>query len=93
MIDLEKLKKVLEPVINEREDAVDIIEQITGLDEEVGGFTQEDLDAKDKEWSDRVKKMFFEGERDETNINDGGNPNNEEIEVTPSLDELLNGDC
>lgn len=59
MIDMNKLKPIIEPLLND-ENAVDVIEQIQAIDEP--GVTQSDIDNLNKQWSERFRKAFFNGE-------------------------------
>ena len=59
MIKLDELKPILEPLINEREDASEIIESIQNIDKDVE-FDRTQIDA---EWNEKFKKAFFEKEK------------------------------
>ena len=80
MINLDKLKAVLEPL----DLSADTIEAIMGLDEEVNDGSEEiarltsELDRVNEEWNDRFKAAFFKGE---------GIPHDHEPEVTAQVDE------
>lgn len=58
MIDIEKLKPILEPLIEGRDDAASIIESISSIDEEVS-VDQSQIDSLNSEWNERFKKAFF----------------------------------
>ena len=80
MINLDKLKAVLEPL----DLSADTIEAIIGLDEEVNDGSEEiarlnsELDRVNTEWNDRFKAAFFKGE---------GIPHDHEPEVDAQVDE------
>lgn len=63
MIDLNELKPVLEGLLEGREDAADVIEQITGLDKAVE-IDRSEIDELNASWNDRFMKAFF-GEKSE----------------------------
>ncbi len=71
MIVLEELKAVLEPLLEGKDNAADIIDQVSALDKPVEpekvvdqAAIDEAVAAKDKEWNDRYMKAFF-GEKAE----------------------------
>ena len=81
MIKIENLKPILETLLDGRDDAADVIEQVMGIDEDtsdvealtsqVADLTAQieklnaDMTAKDTEYSDKIKKLFF-GEKADT---------------------------
>ena len=81
MIKMDNLKPILETLLDGRDDAADVIEQIMGIDEDtsdvealtsqVADLTAQieklnaDMTAKDTEYSDNIKKLFF-GEKADT---------------------------
>ena len=81
MIKMDNLKPILEKLLDGRDDAADVIEQVIGIDEdtsEVEALTSQvadltsqieklnaDITAKDTEYSDKIKKLFF-GEKADT---------------------------
>lgn len=68
MIDLNELKPILEPLLND-ENSVEVIEKIKAIDKP--GVTQKDLDDLNATWSERYRKAFFEGvPNDETGNHD-----------------------
>lgn len=58
MIDLNELKPILEPLLND-DNSVDIIEKITAIDRE--GVTQKDIDDLNASWTKRYRDAFFNG--------------------------------
>ena len=108
MIKMDNLKPILETLLDGRDDAADVIEQIMGIDEDtsdvealtsqVADLTAQieqlnaDITAKDTEYSDKIKKLFF-GEKADT-INEFI-PESEEDEVKAediSIDDLFETD-
>lgn len=91
MIDLEKLKPILETLLDGREDGASIIEQVAALDEvvevdnsaidELNANHKAEIDALNTSWNDRYMKAFF-GEKAE-NINTEI-PTVEETEEVPA---------
>ena len=81
MIKMDNLKPILEILLDGRDDAADVIEQVMGIDEDtsdvealtsqVADLTAQieklnaDMTAKDTEYSDKIKKLFF-GEKADT---------------------------
>ena len=81
MIKMDNLKPILETLLDGRDDAADVIEQVMGIDEDtsdvealtsqVADLTAQieklnaDITAKDTEYSDKIKKLFF-GEKADT---------------------------
>ena len=81
MIKIDNLKPILETLLDGRDDAADVIEQVMGIDEDtadvealtsqVADLTAQieklnaDMTAKDTEYSDKIKKLFF-GEKADT---------------------------
>jgi len=108
MIKMDNLKPILEPLLDGRDDAADVIEQVMGIDEDtsdvealtsqVADLTAQieklnaDITAKDTEYSDKIKKLFF-GEKADTI--DESIPEVEEDEVKAediSIDDLFEAD-
>ena len=108
MIKMDNLKPILEKLIDGRDDAADVIEQVMGIDEDtsdvealtsqVADLTAQieklnaDMTAKDTEYSDKIKKLFF-GEKADTI--DESIPEVEEDEVKAediSIDDLFETD-
>ena len=108
MIKMDNLKPILEKLLDGREDAADVIEQVMGIDEDTGdveALTSQvadltaqieqlnaDMTAKDTEYSDKIKKLFF-GEKADTI--DESIPEMEEDEVKAediSIDDLFESD-
>ena len=108
MIKMDNLKPILEKLLDGREDAADVIEQVMGIDEDTGdveALTSQvadltaqieqlnaDMTAKDTEYSDKIKKLFF-GEKADTI--DESIPEMEEEEVKAediSIDDLFEAD-
>lgn len=108
MIKIDNLKPILEKLLDGREDAADVIEQVMGIDEDTGdveALTSQvadltaqieqlnaDMTAKDTEYSDKIKKLFF-GEKVDTI--DESIPEMEEDEVKAediSIDDLFEAD-
>ena len=81
MIKIDNLKPILETLLDGRDDAADVIEQVMGIDEDTGdveALTSQvadltaqieklnaDITAKATEYSDKIKKLFF-GEKADT---------------------------
>lgn len=81
MIKMDNLKPILEGLLEGRDDAADVIEQVMGIDEDTGDVEaltaqvsdltsqieqlNADIAAKDTEYSDKIKKLFF-GEKADT---------------------------
>lgn len=77
MIDLEKLKPILEPLNL----SADVLESIIAIDEADVGYEEklkEQTDAINAEWNDRFRAAFFKGE---------GVPHDHEAEVTEQVDD------
>lgn len=108
MIKIDNLKPILEKLLDGRDDAADVIEQVMGIDEDtsdvealtsqVADLTSQieqlnaDITAKDTEYSDKIKKLFF-GEKADTI--DESIPEVEEDEVKAediSIDDLFETD-
>ena len=108
MIKMDNLKPILETLLDGRDDAADVIEQVMGIDEDtadvealtsqVADLTAQieklnaDITAKDTEYSDKIKKLFF-GEKADTI--DESIPEVEEDEVKAediSIDDLFETD-
>lgn len=70
MINLDELKPVLEGLLEGRDDAGDVIANISSLDKPYEkGYTEDDLNARiaenDSLWNEKFKKAFF-GEKADT---------------------------
>ena len=108
MIKIDNLKPILETLLDGRDDAADVIEQVMGIDEDtadvealtsqVADLTAQieklnaDMTAKDTEYSDKIKKLFF-GEKADTI--DESIPEMEDDEVKAediSIDDLFEAD-
>ena len=108
MIKSDNLKPILETLLDGRDDAADVIEQVMGIDEDtsdvealtsqVADLTAQieklnaDMTAKDTEYSDKIKKLFF-GEKADTI--DESIPETEDDEVKAediSIDDLFESD-
>ena len=108
MIKMDNLKPILETLLDGRDDAADVIEQVIGIDEDtsdvealtsqVADLTAQieklnaDMTAKDTEYSDKIKKLFF-GEKADTI--DESIPEVKEDEVKAediSIDDLFEAD-
>ena len=108
MIKMDNLKPILQTLLDGRDDAADVIEQVMGIDEDtsdvealtsqVADLTAQieklnaDITAKDTEYSDKIKKLFF-GEKADTI--DESIPESEEDEVKAediSIDDLFEAD-
>ena len=108
MIKMDNLKPILETLLDGRDDAADVIEQVMGIDEDtsdvealtsqVADLTAQieklnaDMTAKDTEYSDKIKKLFF-GEKADTI--DESIPEMEDDEVKAediSIDDLFEAD-
>lgn len=63
MINIDKLKPIIEPLLEGREDSADIIEAIGAIDEEVS-VDRSEIDALNASWNDRFKKAFFGAKAD-----------------------------
>lgn len=59
MIKLEELKPILEELIDDREDAAEIIERVSALDVEDDRIEKAELDKLNESWNERFKKAFF----------------------------------
>ena len=109
MIKMDNLKPILETLLDGRDDAADVIEQVMGIDEDtsdvealtsqVADLTAQieqlnaDMTAKDTEYSDKIKKLFF-GEKADT-IDESIPEMKEEDEVNAediSIDDLFEAD-
>ena len=108
MIKIDNLKPILQTLLDGRDDAADVIEQVMGIDEDtadvealtsqVADLTAQieklnaDMTAKDTEYSDKIKKLFF-GEKADTI--DESIPEMEDDEVKAediSIDDLFEAD-
>lgn len=58
MIDINELKPIIEPLLND-ENSVEVIEKITSIDKP--GLTQKDLDDLNASWTKRYRDAFFKG--------------------------------
>ena len=107
MIKMENLKPILETLLDGRDDAADVIEQVMGIDEDtsdvealtsqVADLTAQieklnaDMTAKDTEYSDKIKKLFF-GEKADT-IDESIPEMEEEVKAEDiSIDDLFEAD-
>lgn len=79
MINMDELKPILEGLIEGREDAADIIEQISALDKDVE-IDRSEIDALNASWNDRFMKAFFGEKADDIS---------EEIPKIPEADEKV----
>lgn len=62
MIILEDLKPILEPLLEGREDAIDVIEQVTALDKEPEPSA--DVEALNAEWQGKLDEAIAEAAKD-----------------------------
>ena len=107
MIKMDNLKPILEKLLDGRDDAADVIEQVMGIDEDtsdvealtsqVADLTSQieqlnaDITAKDTEYSDKIKKLFF-GEKADT-IDESIPEVEEEVKAEDiSIDDLFETD-
>lgn len=95
MIKLDELKPILEPLLEGREDGVDIIESITAIDKEIEApDNSEEINRINREWNDRYMKAFFSGV--ETNNVDNANEGNveeaNEVEEKTTFEDLFKED-
>lgn len=58
MIVMDELKTIIEPLLEGREDAADIIEGIKAIDRDVE-VDRSEIDALNASWNERFKKAFF----------------------------------
>lgn len=79
MINMEELKPILEGLIEGREDAADIIEQVTVLDKPVE-IDRSEIDALNASWNDRFMKAFFGEKADDMS---------EEIPSIPEAEDVV----
>lgn len=77
MINIDKLKPILEPLLND-ENSVEVIEAIQAIDEP--GVTQADIDAVNKNWQEKFRKAFFAGDTGTEPEPEGGSEGGEEDE-------------
>lgn len=77
MINLDELKPILEPLMEGREDAADLIEKIQGIDKEVEN-DQAKIDALNKSWNDRYLAAFFGNKKAEI-LSDGAGVTIEDV--------------
>lgn len=96
MIKLEELKKVIEPIIKDRDDVSDIISQITALDTNPETDVTEAVNAATKklneEWNDKFINTFFGGvsvENDEVNVDDSDDDDNEDVDDLNTYENLF----
>ena len=108
MIKMDNLKPILQNLLDGRDDAADVIEQVMGIDEDtsdvealtskVADLTAQieqlnaDMTAKDTEYSDKIKKLFF---REKADTIDESIPEMEDDEVKAediSIDDLFEAD-
>lgn len=107
MIKMDNLKPILEKLLDGRDDAADVIEQVMGIDEDtsdvealtsqVADLTSQieqlnaDMTAKDTEYSDKIKKLFF-GEKADT-IDESIPEEEDEVKAEDiSIDDLFEAD-
>ena len=108
MIKMNNLKPILEKLLDGREDAADVIEQVMGIDEDtsdvealtsqVADLTAQieklnaDMTAKDTEYSDKIKKLFF-GEKADTIDESIPEMDDDEVKAEDiSIDDLFEAD-
>ena len=107
MIKMDNLKPILETLLDGRDDAADVIEQVMGIDEDtsdvealtsqVADLTAQieklnaDMTAKDTEYSDKIKKLFF-GEKADTIDESIPEMEDEVKEEDISIDDLFESD-
>lgn len=107
MIKIDNLKPILETLLDGRDDAADVIEQVMGIDEDtsdvealtsqVADLTAQieklnaDITAKDTEYSDKIKKLFF-GEKAGTIDESIPEVEDEEKAEDISIDDLFEAD-
>ena len=89
MINMDELKPILEGLVEGREDAADIIEQVMGLDKEVE-VDRSEIDALNASWNERFKKTFF-GERAD-DLKDEVPKDEVKEEVKEEIDEDYDGE-
>lgn len=82
MINMEELKPILEGLLDGREDAADIIEQVSVLDKPVE-VDRSEIDALNASWNDRFMKAFFGEKADDIS---------EEIPSIPEAEETVEED-
>ena len=82
MINMEELKPILEGLLEGREDAADIIEQVSVLDKPVE-VDRSEIDALNASWNDRFMKAFFGEKADDIS---------EEIPSIPEAEETVEED-
>ena len=107
MIKMDNLKPILETLLDGRDDAADVIEQVMGIDEDtsdvealtsqVADLTSQieqlnaDITAKDIEYSNKIKKLFF-GEKADT-IDESIPEMEDEVKAEDiSIDDLFESD-
>ena len=107
MIKMDNLKPILETLLDGRDDAADVIEQVMGIDEDtsdvealtsqVADLTSQieqlnaDITAKDTEYSNKIKKLFF-GEKADT-IDESIPEMEDEVKAEDiSIDDLFESD-
>lgn len=93
MINIDELKPILEPLIDGREDAATIIEQVSALDKEVE-IDRSEIDALNASWNDRFKKAFFGEKADSIDekiptVSDDTLEDKEEVEENIGYDDLF----
>ena len=108
MIKSDNLKPILETLLDGRDDAADVIEQVMGIDEDtsdvealtsqVADLTAQieklnaDMTAKDTEYSDKIKKLFF-GEKADTIDESIPEMDDDEVKAEDiSIDDLFEAD-
>lgn len=82
MINMDELKPILEGLLDGREDAADIIEQVAVLDKPVE-VDRSEIDALNASWNDRFMKAFFGEKADDIS---------EEIPTIPDAEETVEED-
>ena len=89
MINMDELKPILEGLVEGREDAADVIEQVMKLDKEVE-VDRSEIDALNASWNERFKKTFF-GERAD-DLKDEVPKDEVKEEVKEEIDEDYDGE-
>lgn len=93
MIQLEDLKPIIEPLLNE-DNTADIIDQIKAIDKEPSPQQESEAVAEvNRQWAERYRKAFFEGisqeEKDQQKHEEESKEENKEEEEKPSKFEDL----
>ena len=95
MIKLDELKPILEPLLEGREDGVDIIESITAIDKEIEApDNSEEINRINREWNDRYMKAFFlfVETNNVDNANEGNVEEANEVEEKTTFEDLFKED-